>query len=223
MEFLVEQTAVGQAGEAVEGGLGFDAALEAGDHPMEQGQYAQGDDQADKQVQVQRLAQLVQGKTPLLLAKPAVPERSFEVREPRERSERPERTERPVRERVPRDPNAPEVGMKTYRIDVGYQHGVQPGNIVGAIANEADLEARFIGRIDIRDDYTLVDLPDGMPPELLQHMQNVRVASKPLRMKEASAEDIDAPKRKRSFGPPRGDRPGGGPRKPGGFKPRPPR
>ena len=115
------------------------------------------------------LAQLVQGKTPLLLAKPAAPERAFEVREPRERSERPERGERPVRERAPREHaprehGAPEVGMKTYRIEVGYQHGVQPGNIVGAIANEADLEARFIGRIDIRDDFTLVDLPTACPP-----------------------------------------------------------
>ena len=158
------------------------------------------------------LAQLVQGKTPLLLAKPAVPERAFEVRE---------RTERPVREpreRTPRDPNAPDLPMKTYRIEVGHRHGVQPGNIVGAIANEADLEARYIGRIDIRDDFTLVDLPDGMPPELLQHMQKVRVASRPLQMRLADDADIDAPKRKRSFGPPRGDKPGG-PRKPGGFKP----
>jgi ATP-dependent RNA helicase DeaD len=167
------------------------------------------------------LAQLVQGKTPLLLAKPTVPERTFEVREPRERSERPVR-ERVPREHAPREHGAPEVGMKTYRIDVGYQHGVQPGNIVGAIANEADLEARFIGRIDIRDDFTLVDLPDGMPDDLLQHMQTVRVASRPMRMRPAEDADIDAPKARRSFGPPRGDRPGG-PRKPGGFKPRGPR
>jgi len=168
------------------------------------------------------LAQLVQGKTPLLLAKPTVPERGIEVREPRERSERPDRGERPVRERAPREHGAPAVGMRTYRIDVGYQHGVQPGNIVGAIANEADLEARFIGRIDIRDDFTLVDLPDGMPDDLLEHMQTVRVASRPLRMRVAEAADIDAPKARRRFGPPRGDRPGG-PRKPGGFKPRGPR
>ena len=173
------------------------------------------------------LAQLLQGKTPLLLAKPTVPERAFDVREPRERSERPDRGERPVRERTPREHaprehGAAEVGMQTYRIDVGFQHGVQPGNIVGAIANEADLEARFIGRIDIRDDFTLVDLPDGMPADLLEHMQSVRVASRPLRLRVAEPADIDAPKPKRSFGPPRGDRPGG-PRKPGGFKPRPPR
>jgi ATP-dependent RNA helicase DeaD len=112
--------------------------------------------------------------------------------------------------------------MQTYRIEVGYQHGVQPGNIVGAIANEADIEARYIGRIDIRDDFTLVDLPEGMPPELLAHMQKVRVASRPLRMRLAGDADIDAPKRKRGFGPPRGERPNG-PRKPGGFKPRGPR
>ena len=162
------------------------------------------------------LAKLVQGKTPLLLPKPAAPEKAFTPRE-----DRPQRAERPVREpreRSPREPLPADVGMQTFRIEVGYQHGVQPGNIVGAIANEADLEARFIGRIDIRDDYTLVDLPEGMPDELMQHMQTVRVASRPLRMRPATPEDQDAPKRKRSFGPPRGDRPGA-PRKPGGFKP----
>jgi len=171
------------------------------------------------------LAKLVQGKTPLLLPKPVAPEKTFVPRD-----ERPQRTERPVREpreRTPREPLPADVGMQTFRIDVGYQHGVQPGNIVGAIANEADLESRFIGRIDIRDDYTLVDLPEGMPEDLLQHMQTVRVASRPLRMRPATPEDQDAPKRKRAFGPPRGGRPGpggpGGPRKPGGFKPRGPR
>ena len=171
------------------------------------------------------LAQLVQGKTPLLLAQPTRPESSFQPRETRDARPPREHAERPQRERTeraPREHGAPEVGMKTYRIDVGYQHGVQPGNIVGAIANEADLEARFIGRIDIRDDFTLVDLPDGMPADLLEHMQSVRVASRPLRMRPAENADIDAPKAKRSFGPPRGDRPGG-PRKPGGFKPRGPR
>lgn len=177
------------------------------------------------------LAKLVQGKTPLLLPKPAVPEKTFIARE--ERPPRPERPAREPRERGPRTPLPADVGMQTYRIEVGYQHGAQPGHIVGAIANEADLESRYIGRIDIRDDYTLVDLPEGMPDALLQHLQTVRVASRPLRMRPATDADIDAPKRKRAFGPPRGARPGpggpGGPRKPegskkpGGFKPRGPR
>ena len=174
------------------------------------------------------LAKLVQGKTPLLLPKPAVLEKTFIARE--ERPPRPERPAREPRERGPRTPLPADVGMQTYRIEVGYQHGAQPGHIVGAIANEADLESRYIGRIDIRDDYTLVDLPEGMPDALMQHMQTVRVASRPLRMRPATDADIDAPKRKRAFGPPRGGRPGpggpggpGGPRKPGGFKPRGPR
>ncbi|HEX2082951.1 MAG TPA: DEAD/DEAH box helicase, partial [Xanthomonadaceae bacterium] len=63
-------------------------------------------------------------------------------------------------------PRDAEFGMETFRIEVGHQHGVQPGNIVGAIANEAELDSRYIGRIDIRDDHSLVDLPEGMPREV---------------------------------------------------------
>lgn len=107
--------------------------------------------------------------------------------------------------------------METFRIDVGYAHGVKPGNIVGAIANEAELESRYIGRVDIRTDYSLVDLPEGMPPELLQFMQNVRVAGRPIRLRHASAQDMEQQderprfERKPRFGA--DDRP----RKPGGF------
>ena len=174
------------------------------------------------------LARLVQGKSPLLLPKPVVPERTFEPRPDRRSreggspaasaSENQTAPDSRFRANDEQKRNAAQLPMQTYRIEVGHQHGVQPGNIVGAIANEADLEARYIGRIDIRDDFTLVDLPEGMPPELLAHLKKVRVASRPLQMRLADAADIDAPKRKRSFGPPRGDKPGG-PRKPGGFKP----
>ena len=56
----------------------------------------------------------------------------------------------------------PEIEMVRYRIEVGSQHGVLPKHIVGAIANEAGLESRSI------------DLPDGMPKELLEHLKTVR-------------------------------------------------
>ncbi|MGN6513723.1 MAG: DEAD/DEAH box helicase, partial [Lysobacteraceae bacterium] len=113
----------------------------------------------------------------------------FDAAPPRERPARQEPAAR-----------APEVGMETFRIEVGHAHGVQPGNIVGAIANEADLESRYIGRIDIRDDYSLVDLPEGMPREILDHLKKVRVAGQPLRMRRAEAADADAP---RGFRPPK--------------------
>ncbi|MGD9842611.1 MAG: DEAD/DEAH box helicase, partial [Steroidobacteraceae bacterium] len=66
--------------------------------------------------------------------------------------------------RPPRE-SAPEVGMETYRVAVGNEHQVKPGNIVGAIANEAGIDAKHIGRIEIFDTYSLVDLPEGMPKE----------------------------------------------------------
>ncbi len=109
----------------------------------------------------------------------------------------------------------PEVGMETFRIEVGHVHGVQPGNIVGAIANEADLESRYIGRIDIRDDYSLVDLPEGMPKALLEHLKRVYVSGQPLRMRRAEAAETSA-------APSRGKRPfTGKPRKPPARKPGP--
>ena len=164
------------------------------------------------------LAHMVQGKTPLLLqAPPPAP--------PRERRDPAAPRAAPPRHgaAVTGSPPAGDVPMERFRIEVGHQHGVQPGNIVGAIANEADLEARYIGRIDIRDDFSLVDLPAGMPPELLQHLKKVRVAGQMLRMRVADEADLDAPRAKRPFKPrPGGPRPGGpgGPgRRPGGPRP----
>jgi ATP-dependent RNA helicase DeaD len=111
---------------------------------------------------------------------------------------------------------APDVGMQTFRIEVGHSHGVQPGNIVGAIANEADLESKYIGRIDIRDDYSLVDLPEGMPRELLEHLKKVRIAGRPLRMQRATEADNSPSMERRPFAPRKpGFKPGGKP----GFKP----
>jgi ATP-dependent RNA helicase DeaD len=73
-----------------------------------------------------------------------------------------------------------EEGMGTFRIEVGHSHGVKPGNIVGAIANEAGIESRFIGRIEIYDDYSTLDLPVDMPPDLIEHLKGVWVAGQQL-------------------------------------------
>ena len=72
--------------------------------------------------------------------------------------------------------------MQRYRIEVGHDDQVKPGNIVGAIANEAELDSCYIGSVDIYDDFTLVDLPDGMPPDLLRALGRARVAGKPMRI-----------------------------------------
>ena len=72
--------------------------------------------------------------------------------------------------------------METFRIEVGSVHGIKPGNIVGAIANEAGIEGVHIGRVDIREDHSYVDLPEGMPKEIFKELQKVRVVGRELRI-----------------------------------------
>jgi ATP-dependent RNA helicase DeaD len=69
-----------------------------------------------------------------------------------------------------------EEDTETFRIEVGYVHGVKPGNIVGAIANVAGLEGRQIGHVDIREDHTFVGLPKGMPGAVMLELKKTRVA-----------------------------------------------
>jgi len=104
------------------------------------------------------------------------------------------------KERVMRDP---EPGMATYRIEVGHANGVKPGNIVGAIANEGNIESRHIGRIEIYDDYTTLDLPSDLPKDLVDHLKTVWVAGQQLNITR-DGEEVPAPKKaggaKKSFG-----------------------
>jgi ATP-dependent RNA helicase DeaD len=176
------------------------------------------------------LARIAQGDRPLLLA-PQPPKREYERREsePRERDERRPPHERKPREtregapprsfdnRPPRPHNAPEPGKRTYRIEVGHEHGVKPGNIVGAIANEAGLESGFIGRVSIRGDYSLIDLPEGMPQEVFEHLKKVWVSQQQLRIAEWDGQESDTGGTPGPRKP--GPRPGGFRSRPGGGKP----
>ena len=102
------------------------------------------------------------------------------------------RREKPLEEdgqrrerKPPRDDSGPARGMERFRIEVGHSHGVKPGNIVGAIANEAEIDAQYIGRIDINDDYSTVDLPEGMPKEVFRHLKSVWVSGQRLQISRA--------------------------------------
>lgn len=114
-----------------------------------------------------------------------------------DRTDRPERSER--RDRKSRDegkrgsdrsfsPYAqplkahPDIEMERFKIDAGHSHNVKVSNIVGAIANEAELDSEYIGRIDIFDEFTTVDLPSGMPKEVLQILSKAHVAGRPMNL-----------------------------------------
>jgi len=193
------------------------------------------------------LAGLLQGSAPFLLAErqhkasgprershddtvphtPAgePPDLSRLLEEPPRRRERPahadEREERHPHGRRPREEAPP---METFRIEVGHAHGAQPGNIVGAIANEAGVDGRHIGHIDIHEDHSFVDLPVGMPEDIFNDLQHVQVRGTPLRI---SRVDGKPPRKARAGGFRREgfQRDGGpGPRRPGhGAGPRRPR
>ncbi len=148
------------------------------------------------------LASLLQGPAPFLLAPQSVVQHSETPpdsprSEPRARKGGAGRDGEPASE--PRTHRSSKKGprLETYRIEVGHAHGVQPGNIVGAIANEAGLDGRNIGHIDIRDDHSFVDLPEGMPQEIFENLRAVRVRGTELRISRVDS------KPERSERPPR--------------------
>jgi ATP-dependent RNA helicase DeaD len=77
-------------------------------------------------------------------------------------------------------PRRPEGPQAFFRLEVGRRHGVQPGNIVGALAHEGDLHGSEINGIDIRDDHTLVRLPAAIPEHVLKHLAEVQVRGRRL-------------------------------------------
>ena len=96
----------------------------------------------------------------------------------RNSGERRERRERPAR--------APEENMQRYRVEVGHRDRVKPGNLVGAIAGETGLQGRMIGRIQIFDNHSLVDLPKGMPEDVFNSLRCLKVMNRELQISQAS-------------------------------------
>jgi len=90
----------------------------------------------------------------------------------------------------------PDDGMERFRIEVGRQHNVKPGNIVGAIANEAGLDAKYIGHINIQGNYSFVDLPKDMPQDVFLDLKKTRVCGQRLNLSKAEKEGMKPPRRK---------------------------
>ncbi|AQS38086.1 ATP-dependent RNA helicase CsdA [Shewanella psychrophila] len=162
--------------------------------------------EVDTDVLAAALLQQVQKDRPLQL--PSIHERQRDSRDDRnsrdrnDRGDRPargERSERPRRDSRPTPSNLgtadslkdnPDVKMCRYIIDVGRDNGVGVGNIVGAVANEANIDSRYIGQIQLFDQITAIDLPAGMPADVLQHLRKVRVCGRPLNIRESEGAEL---------------------------------
>lgn len=141
------------------------------------------------------IAQLLQGETPFLLTNKPEPKSKMNWDDRGDRNDRGSRRDRGGRDRGGRDrggkkdsrgrDSKPDTGMARYRIEVGHDNDVQPGNIVGAIANEAGIEN--IGRIVIHDSYSTVDLPDSISNDTLTDLKKTRVVGQALRISRDSS------------------------------------
>ncbi|THJ00880.1 ATP-dependent RNA helicase, partial [Nocardioides sp.] len=92
-----------------------------------------------------------------------------------------------------RTPRAGGPPLASYKIQVGKRHRVEPRQIVGAIANEGGLDRRDFGRITIRPDYSVVELPAKLPDGALEKLKNTRISGKLIELQR----DVGPPKGKR--------------------------
>ncbi|MHB9020311.1 MAG: DEAD/DEAH box helicase [Halothiobacillus sp.] len=131
------------------------------------------------------LAYLAQKDRPLLPAEaPEMP--SFDRGERNDRG-----NDRDSRRNEPRSPRNDDMARTKYRIEIGHEHGVQPKNIVGALANEAGIDSKYIGAIRIFDSHSTVDLPEGMPAEVFTQLKRLHVLGIPLDISEAGPSSGD--------------------------------
>nr|WP_038381572.1 DEAD/DEAH family ATP-dependent RNA helicase [Pantoea sp. IMH] len=170
---------------------------------------------AEEELDIETLAaallKMAQGERPLIVpADPAPrPRREFKERDDR-RGDRPERGPREARDGDRPRRERRDVGdMEVYRIEVGRDDGVEVRHIVGAIANEGDISSRYIGNIKLFGTHSTIELPKGMPGDILTHFTRTRILNKPMNMQLIG----DAQPRSNDRG---GERRGGAPAR-GGF------
>ncbi|MCK5122480.1 MAG: DbpA RNA binding domain-containing protein, partial [Methylococcales bacterium] len=143
------------------------------------------------------LAKIAQGDAPLLIKD--LPKRATR----NDRKSRPDRERGGSESRPKRNKSqgrSSDIKMEMYRIEVGNSHGVKPGNIVGAIANETGIDGDHIARIKIEENYSTVELPAGMPKELFQELKKVRVAGQQLNISSMDKTLIRKAKDKKRIG-----------------------
>lgn len=129
------------------------------------------------------LAHLLQGDVPFFMPdKPIAQARTQRDKGPRSDSRdnrgKPDRNKKGRKGRSAK----PDEGMTRFRLEVGNQHGVRPGNIVGCIANEAGIDSEFIRQLNIEDSFSTVDLPSDMPKAVVQDLSKAWVCGQQLKL-----------------------------------------
>jgi ATP-dependent RNA helicase DeaD len=135
------------------------------------------------------LALMAQGIEPLLLNEKEINQASFN-----------DSSNDKISVSIHADPlkDNPAIKMRRYRVAVGRKDNIKPGNVLGAIANEAEISSEFIGAIQIFQDFTTVDLPDEMPKETIEILKKTRVFDKKLSIEELTEKNNTTSPREKS-------------------------
>jgi len=188
-------------------------------------------EELDMETLAAALLKMAQGERSLIVPPdaPMRPKREFRDRDDRferrgDRNDRGPRGDRPERggEDRPRRERRDAGEMELYRIEVGRDDGVEVRHIVGAIANEGDISSRYIGNIKLFGSHSTIELPKGMPGEVLQHFTRTRILNKPMNMQLLGDAQPRERGERRGGDRPAGERRsfGGGERREGGRGPR---
>jgi ATP-dependent RNA helicase DeaD len=135
------------------------------------------------------LALMAQGIEPLLLNEKEINQASFN-----------DSSNDKISVSIHADPlkDNPAIKMRRYRVAVGRKDNIKPGNVLGAIANEAEISSEFIGAIQIFQDFTTVDLPDEMTKETIEILKKTRVFDKKLSIEELTEKNNTTSPREKS-------------------------
>ncbi|WP_067436293.1 DEAD/DEAH box helicase [Nocardioides jensenii] len=143
------------------------------------------------------LAAVMHADTPLLLD--PEPAQKFTPRErtDRDRDRGPRQDRGPRKERPQRGRS--DVPLAPYKISVGKRHKVEPRQIVGALANEGGLERGDFGKIDIRPDHSIVELPANLPSDAWDRLRGTRISGKLIELSKAEGEVAGGGRPTRSY------------------------
>lgn len=157
----------------------------------------------EEQVNVEEIAAalvyLAQKDRPLVPPKERAPRENRNDRDDRSRNDRSrdKRDHKDRKDKRDKKGKRSDVPMDVFKIAVGHNHEVKPGEIVGAIANEAGIEGKHIGQIRIKENHSYVELPSGMPNDTFSALKNTRVRQQILNIEKAENVDMSKPKRQK--------------------------
>lgn len=79
--------------------------------------------------------------------------------------------------------------MVCYRLEVGTHHQVTVDEIKNVFVNEAGVDIKMIGDVMLRVDYTLIELPEGMPADIYRLLASVSIHQQKLNIKRLKPRD----------------------------------